>query len=640
MEDESRVEEVKGVLQLPEEVLVQVFKHLHPFDVWTVARACKYFAHIARCEALWKHQWNRLVKDGPFHFPSTQNLQDLGVCFKDGCRRLCATLCNTGAPLKKCSYCKEVTCLASCIEQHSSKNVLDIGGKVTWLITADFSLRKHLSMIAVPKVLRCYDCDATIDRGQSTCDCREDDSVKWNLPSCRYRSVSSHTGLQYCSQQLTGLVYLPSPDQPLCLFCEEERVKRLLCEKEMVTRTKDKLSAVLGGRQPYPSMEDTSSTAMPSSSSTATSGTKTGHSFLTNGYCKDASTFYGTENIDLLSPLIALEHNQAFPIVKAYVDHLITTFKMIDDLQRPNSCLVFTEPSNISPLVKNKLLRYLFEEIQIARLCFLPKALAISLLFERETCIVVDSGGTSTSVWVVIDGRVDVTRTRSRAIGGWNVSEFLKNALAWKETSEIGTATVSSLDTADVKEKCRLSLNLMREETRLSHRAETLRVKSQGKLRGGAHYTPGYGGRPEYSEITFTSELYLAPEMMYMSLDLPSLIADATRDLPSHCVKDCFSNILITGGNSDLQGFLARLSSDLRDRIPEHSSLINVSSFPTGNHSWNTAMGANMIKVPPTYEDILQLHIPGTPFWISREEYIVFGTHQLTHLDTVVEEEM
>jgi len=523
--------------------------------------------------------------------------------------------------------------MASCIEQHSCKNVVDIGGKVTWLISADFSLRKHLSMIAVPKVLTCYDCDATIDRAQSTCDCRQDDSMKWNLPPCKYRSVSSHTGLQYCSQQLTGLVYLHNLDRPLCLFCEEERVNRLMCEKDMVTRTKDKLS-MLG--HPY-TFDETSQTVKSSSSSAGAAG----HSFLSNGYCQDASTLYGTENIDLLSPLIALEHNQAFPIVKAYVDHLITTFKMMDDLQRPNSCLVFTEPSNINPQVKNKLLRYLFEEIQIARLCFLPKALAISLLFEKSTCIVVDSGGTSTSVWVVLDGCVDVTRTRTRQIGGWNVSEFLKDALVWKETSETGSATVSSLDTADVKEKCRLSLNLMREETRQSHRAETLRVKSQGRLRGGAHYTPvQVGGKQEYSEITFSSELYLAPEMMYMSLDLPTLIADATRDLPGHYVKDCFSNILITGGNSDLQGFLARLSSDLRDRIPEHSSLINVSSFPTGNHSWNTAMGANMIKVPPTYESILQLHVPGTPFWISREEYIVFGTHQLTDFGTPVEEEM
>ena len=44
-----------------------------------------------------------------------------------------------------------------------------------------------------------------------------------------------------------------------------------------------------------------------------------------------------------------------------------------------------------------------------------------------------------------------------------------------------------------------------------------------------------------------SSELYLAPEMMYASLDLPGMVQEATKDLPDHLVKDCFSNILVTG---------------------------------------------------------------------------------------------
>ena len=35
---------------------------------------------------------------------------------------------------------------------------------MTWLINANFGLKKHMSMIAVPKLLRCYDCDSFIDR--------------------------------------------------------------------------------------------------------------------------------------------------------------------------------------------------------------------------------------------------------------------------------------------------------------------------------------------------------------------------------------------------------------------------------------------------------------------------------------------
>jgi hypothetical protein len=37
---------------------------------------------------------------------------------------------------------------------------------------------------------------------------------------------------------------------------------------------------------------------------------------------------------------------------------------------------------------------------------------------------------------------------------------------------------------------------------------------------------------------------------------------------------------LFLGGNTDLQGFVPRLSSDLRDRLPEQAAVINISPFP------------------------------------------------------------
>merc|ERR1712080_154434 len=144
-------------------------------------------------------------------------------------------------------------------------------------------------------------------------------------------------------------------------------------------------------------------------------------------------------------------------------------------------------------------------------------------------------------------------------------------------------------------------------------------------------------GSSRVTEVNLTHELYLAPEMMYASLDLAGLVVEATKDLPSHLLKDCFSNILVQGGNTDLQGFPARLSCDLREALPEQAAIINVKPYPTGNHSWNTAMGANMAKVPPKYEDVLRLHTPGSPLWMSREEYVLFGCHQLTELGDVQE---
>ena len=63
------------------------------------------------------------------------------------------------------------------------------------------------------------------------------------------------------------------------------------------------------------------------------------------------------------------------------------------------------------------------------------------------------------------------------------------------------------------------------------------RFCSRGHWRGG-----GQEARLEYTEVSLSSELYLAPEMMYASLDLVTMIVEATQDLPSHYIKDCFSH--------------------------------------------------------------------------------------------------
>lgn len=95
-----------------------------------------------------------------------------------------------------------------------------------------------------------------------------------------------------------------------------------------------------------------------------------------------------------------------------------------------------TEPASLPLFVKEGLLKFFFEDLKISRLCLLPKALAVAKLFDVETCIVVDSGATSTSVWVVVDGRVDDTKTQTVSVGGWNVSQFLKQALSWQDSKE------------------------------------------------------------------------------------------------------------------------------------------------------------------------------------------------------------
>ena len=72
--------------------------------------------------------------------------------------------------------------------------------------------------------------------------------------------------------------------------------------------------------------------------------------------------------------------------------------------------------------------------------------------------------------------------------------------------------------------------------------SETLHIKSQRDS----------NRRLEMTEVQFSSELFMAPEMMYCSLELPSMVEECTKELPDHILKECFSNILITGMHADI----------------------------------------------------------------------------------------
>jgi len=607
---------------LPTEIHVKILSLLDLPDVLAYSSTCKLFYKYSEDQNLWKLQWIRFSLRTPFSFLPTTSISELGVNFKDACRRLWMVLVSDSNPTfgglnpVKCDFCRQYTCTPTCIEERRGfKVAIDIGGKTTKMIREDFRQESHYTMAAIPKLLKCIDCDKTFTREEVFG--AMDDLVPGY---CQHRSVASHTGLEYRSQALTQC----DENQPFCLFCDEDRMNRFLCEREVVAETRQKLESM--DRMQY-------------FSSLTEEEYRNQESFLplTNGYCKDYSDILSAESLDLVSPWLAFEHVEAFPIVKSFLSHLLIHYKFEEFIQIPNNALIVTIPTRIPHCVKESLVKFLFEETKAARICLLPKPLAVAQLFNVTTCIVVDSGATNTSVWVVIDGKIVESRNQSINVGGWHVSECLKRAL---DTNSI---TVSSLDNSAVKQKCWLSLNLNREQSV----SETLHVKSQRE--NSAILNNGYYNNPyhmvhhqklEMTEITMSSELFVAPEMMYASLDLPERVAEATRDLPDHVLKECFSNILITGGNTDLRGFDKRFSRDLREKMPEHSPIINVRTDTCGDHSWNTAYGAYTVPVPIPYENILNiLDDPGRALWMTREEYIIFGSQNLAINDHLLDED-
>ena len=80
-------------------------------------------------------------------------MTELGVNFKDACHRLWRVLIYDnhifgGLNPVKCLRCREYTCTPTCIEERtSSKVALDIGGKMTWIVTGKFFSKLKLSLV-------------------------------------------------------------------------------------------------------------------------------------------------------------------------------------------------------------------------------------------------------------------------------------------------------------------------------------------------------------------------------------------------------------------------------------------------------------------------------------------------------------
>jgi len=78
----------------------------------------------------------------------------------------------------------------------------------------------------------------------------------------------------------------------------------------------------------------------------------------------------------------------------------------------------------------------------------------------------------------------------------------------------------------------------------------------------------GRNGEARLIEVHLSHELYQAAENMYVSLNLPNIIADLILSLDPSLHRRLLSNIVLTGGNSRLNGLPFRLVRDLEAVLP------------------------------------------------------------------------
>jgi len=128
-------------------------------------------------------------------------------------------------------------------------------------------------------------------------------------------------------------------------------------------------------------------------------------------------------------------------------------------------------------------------------------------------------------------------------------------------------------------------------------------------------------------EVRLGQELHQAAENMYLSLDLPRVVADLILSLDPSLHRRLLSNIVLTGGNSRLNGLSMRLVRDLEAVLPASlASCVHVVDPRLMTGRSDAVIGAAYVRK--------WCHAK----WTTRCDYILDGlgeqTSNITHAET------
>ncbi len=120
-------------------------------------------------------------------------------------------------------------------------------------------------------------------------------------------------------------------------------------------------------------------------------------------------------------------------------------------------------------------------------------------------------------------------------------------------------------------------------------------------------------GKTQCYQTTLAHELYLVAEDMYLNVDVTSMIAAVLERLDQSLRKRLLMSIVLTGGNSRLNGLSLRLTRDLQDMYPDYAQLIKVLDPRLMTGRTDAVIGASYIR---------KCHDAD---WVTQQDYILYG---------------
>ncbi|XP_018319162.1 actin-like protein 6B [Agrilus planipennis] len=283
---------------------------------------------------------------------------------------------------------------------------------------------------------------------------------------------------------------------------------------------------------------------------------------------------------------------------------------------------------------REKLCEIMFEKYKVPAFYLVKNAALAAFANGRSTALVIDSGATHTSAVPVVDGYVLTHLALNSSIGGDYLIRVAKEMLESQNIDLTPAALIASKEVVRDKEKPKyIKKNLsftptnswmayMVKKTVQDFQQSVLQVSESLYDERIASSIPAVHYEfPTGYHQDFGPERFKLAEGLFDQAVLGAGYMAATS--ASMCEVDIrpalYSSVVITGGNTLIQGFSERLSKDLSSRTPGSMRLKIIAANGTVERRFGAWVGGSILASIGTFQQM----------WMSAQEYQEAGKSQI-----------
>ncbi|CAH0389108.1 unnamed protein product [Bemisia tabaci] len=290
---------------------------------------------------------------------------------------------------------------------------------------------------------------------------------------------------------------------------------------------------------------------------------------------------------------------------------------------------------------REKLTELMFEKYNVPAFFLVKNAVLAAFANGRATALVVDSGATHTSAIPVHDGYVLSHSIVKSPLGGDYISMQCKQLLQGMDIEIIPSYLIGGKEQVKEKEKPKWTRKRNLPEVTTSwhdymvkkvlqdYQQSVLQISEVPYDEKQVSSLPAYHYEfPNGYHQDFGSERFRIPEVLFdPSMALMGNTMLGAGHIVTTSVGMCdvdirpalYSSVVITGGNSFIQGFPERLNRDLSVRIPASMRLKLISANGSSERRFGAWIGGSILASIGTFQQM----------WISSQEYEEAGKSQI-----------